>query len=131
MQLPRGSISTFQVGPFFFGGSKFGQLAKKAAAKDKESPADGVIVGIGKVDGRRVAVINYDFTVIRGSQGKINHVKTDHILKVALEQSIPIVFLLDGGRARAQDMELFPDLCPDLWHDQARVSGWVPMAAAG
>jgi acetyl-CoA carboxylase carboxyltransferase component len=52
------------------------------------------------VAARPVAVINYDFTVLGGSQGLINHAKTDHIHKIAAEQSIPIVFQLDGGGAR-------------------------------
>ena len=37
------------------------------------SVADGVIIGIGKVNGRRVALLNYDFTVFGGSQGALNH----------------------------------------------------------
>ena len=38
----------------------------------KEAPADGVITGYGKVDGRLVAVAAYDFTVMAGSMGMIN-----------------------------------------------------------
>jgi len=108
---------------------EFGQLAESANPTDKESPADGVITGIGKVNGRRVAIVNYDFTVMGGSQGDINHAKTDHIHKIALEQGIPIVNLLDGGGARAQDLDTFPYHFVEMWYDQVRMSGWVPMVA--
>ena len=75
---------------------EFGQLAQGARETGKESPADGVIIGVGKVDGRPVAVVKYDFTVMGGSQGEISHTKTDHINKLALEQGIPVVYLLDA-----------------------------------
>jgi acetyl-CoA carboxylase carboxyltransferase component len=106
---------------------EFGQLAQAAGMTSKESPADGVIIGIGRIDGRRVALVNYDFTVMGGTQGKISHVKVDHIQKLAMEQGIPVVYLLDGGGARAQEVDLFLTRDPEIWYDQARTSGWVPM----
>ena len=111
---------------------EFGQLAQAINIRDKETPADGVIIGIGKVNGRRVALLNYDFTVFGGSQGALNHAKTDHIHKIALEQSIPIVYLLDGGGARAQDIGAHGVgyHAPEMWLDQVRMSGWLPMIAA-
>lgn len=109
---------------------ELGQLAEATNVPDKESPADGVITGIGKVDGRPVAVVNYDFTVMGGSQGRINHSKTDHIHKIAMEQSIPMVYLLDGGGARAQDLSTSGYGAAEMWYDQVRMSGWVPMVAA-
>lgn len=108
---------------------EFGQLARAKGVRDKESPADGVIVGVGLVRGRRVAVISYDITVMGGSQGQISHCKTDHIHKIALEQGIPIVSFLEGGGARAQDLDSYPYHFVDMWYDQVRMSGWVPMAA--
>jgi len=109
---------------------EFGQLAEAPNVPDKETPADGVIIGIGKVDGRPVALVNYDFTVLGGSQSELNHAKTDHIHKIAMEQAIPIVYLLDGGGFRAQDMDVFGYFFPEMWYDQVRLSGWVPMAGA-
>jgi len=116
----------FDPGTFF----EYGQLAEAPNIPDKETPADGVIIGIGKVDGQPVAVINYDFTVLGGSQGAVNHAKTDHIHKIAMEQAIPIVYLLDGGGARAQDLDAFGYFYPEMWYDQIRLSGWVPMVGA-
>lgn len=108
---------------------EFGQLAEAVNVPDKESPADGVIIGIGEIDGRRTAIVNYDFTVMGGSQGEVNHAKTDHIHKIAIEQAIPVVYLLDGGGARAQDLDSFRYYYPEMWYDQVRMSGWVPMVA--
>jgi acetyl-CoA carboxylase carboxyltransferase component len=108
---------------------EFGQLAAASRAMGKESPADGVIVGIGKVDNRPVALINYDFTVMGGTQGRTSHLKTDHLQRKAMDQGIPIVYLLDGGGARAQEADLFVDHDPSIWYEQARTSGWVPMIA--
>jgi acetyl-CoA carboxylase carboxyltransferase component len=116
----------FDPGTFF----EYGQLAEASNVPDKETPADGVIIGIGQVNGRPVAVVNYDFTVLGGSQGLINHAKTDHIHKIASEQSIPIVYLLDGGGARAQDLDAFGYFFPEMWYDQVRLSGWIPMVGA-
>ena len=108
---------------------EIGQLAEAANRTEKESPADGVIVGLGNVGGRKIAIISYDFTVMGGSQGNISHCKTDHIHKIALEQGIPIVSLLDGGGARAQDLDAYPYHFIEMWYDQVRMSGWVPMIA--
>src|SRR4051794_21048330 len=41
----------------------------QAAMAGREAPADGVITGYGKVDGRMVAVCAYDFTVMAGGVG--------------------------------------------------------------
>jgi len=108
---------------------EFGQLAEASNVPDKETPADGAIIGIGLVNGRRVAVVNYDFTVLGGSQSVINHAKTDHLHKMVMEQNIPVVYLLEGGGARAQDLDKFT-AAAEMFYDQGRLSGWVPMAAA-
>src|SRR5438128_3851355 len=45
----------------------------------KEAPADGVITGYGKVDGRMVAVAAYDFTVMAGSMGMTGEMKVSRL----------------------------------------------------
>src|ERR671914_3035888 len=45
------------------------------AMEGKEAPADGVVTGYGKVDGRLVAVAAYDFTVMAGSMGMTGELK--------------------------------------------------------
>src|SRR5688572_4530168 len=46
-----------------------------AEMKDKYTPADGVVTGYGKVNGRLIAVAAYDFTVMGGSIGYVNEKK--------------------------------------------------------
>src|SRR4051794_16091930 len=50
----------------------------------KEAPADGVITGYGRVDGRMVAVAAYDFTVMAGSMGMTGEMKVARLRELAL-----------------------------------------------
>src|SRR5437868_15276885 len=49
--------------------------SSQRAMEGKEAPADGVITGYSKVDGRLVAVCAYDFTVMAGSMGMTGELK--------------------------------------------------------
>ena len=57
--------------------------------KGRETPADGVVTGFGKVDGRSAAVIAYDFTVMAGSMGRIAEVKCNRAREIALSKRMP------------------------------------------
>src|SRR5437763_8381127 len=57
--------------------------------------ADGMVAGIGQVDGRRVAVMAYDFTVMAGSMGGVGEHKTARMRELAQRQRIPMIWLLD------------------------------------
>ena len=48
------------------------------------APADGVVTGYGKVDGRLVAVCAYDFTVMAGSMGMTGEMKVARLRELAL-----------------------------------------------
>ena len=52
--------------------------------EDREAPADGVITGYGRVDGRMVAVCAYDFTVMAGSMGTTGELKVARLRELAL-----------------------------------------------
>ena len=54
------------------------------ALEGKDAPADGVITGYGKVDGRLVAVAAYDFTVMAGSMGMTGEIKVARLRELAL-----------------------------------------------
>ncbi len=109
---------------------EYGQLTShvsQAAQQTAEvTPADGVVSGIGKIDGRFAAVIGEDFTVKGGSHGVINARKKLHLLQMARRERIPLVWLLDGAGARGQ--ELMNDGLPDVTHflELARMSGTAP-----
>ena len=61
----------------------------------REAPADGVITGYGKVDGRLVALAAYDFTVMAGSMGMTGEIKVARMRELALTKRMPMVWLLD------------------------------------
>ncbi len=90
------------------------------------TPADGVVMGFGKIDGRMVCVIGEDFTVMGGSHGVVNARKKLHAIQMATRERVPLIWLLDGAGARGQ--ELMNDGLPDVTHflDLARLSGTAP-----
>lgn len=77
-----------------------------------KTPADGLITGIGAVNGSlvgeqkaRCLVMAYDYTVLAGTQGFFNHKKMDRMLKLAHEQSLPLIFFAEGGGGRPGDID--------------------------
>src|SRR5688572_17981502 len=93
--------------------------------------ADGMVAGIGEIDGRRVAVCAYDFTVMAGSMGAVGEHKTARMRELALRQRIPIVWLLDsaGARIQATSGSTFAS-AGALFREQVVLSGVVPQVAA-
>ena len=93
--------------------------------------ADGMVAGVGEVDGRRVAVCAYDFTVMAGSMGAVGEHKTARMRELALRQRIPLVWLLDsaGARIQATSGSTFAG-AGALFREQVTLSGVVPMVAA-
>jgi methylmalonyl-CoA decarboxylase subunit alpha len=97
----------------------------------KVTPADGCLTGIGMVDGRRVALIAYDFTVMAGSIGMVGEMKATRMRELALRERIPIVWLIDSAGARIQEAtgSMFART-GDLFREQVHMSGVVPQVAA-
>ncbi|HEX9774263.1 MAG TPA: acyl-CoA carboxylase subunit beta [Actinomycetota bacterium] len=97
----------------------------------KFTPADGVVTGVGEIDGRRVAMIAYDFTVMAGSMGMVGELKSSRIREIALRERIPIVWLIDSAGARIQEAagSQFART-GDLFREQVTMSGVVPQVAA-
>jgi acetyl-CoA carboxylase carboxyltransferase component len=101
------------------------------AMDGKEAPADGVITGYGKVDGRLCAVAAYDFTVMAGSMGMTGELKVARLRELALTQRIPMIWLLDSAGARIQEAvgSLFAGT-GHLFREEVVMSGVVPQVAA-
>jgi acetyl-CoA carboxylase carboxyltransferase component len=97
----------------------------------KDAPADGVITGYGKVDGRLVAVAAYDFTVMAGSMGMTGEVKVARLRELALTKRMPFVWLLDSAGARVQEAvgSLFAG-SGHLFREEVVASGVIPQVAA-
>jgi acetyl-CoA carboxylase carboxyltransferase component len=121
----------FDAGSF----RELGLLAHHQSAspqmQGKETPADGCVTGIGRIEGRRVAVIAYDFTVMAGSIGMIGELKATRMRELALRERIPLVWLIDSAGARIQEAagSMFART-GDLFREQVVMSGVVPQVAA-
>jgi methylmalonyl-CoA decarboxylase subunit alpha len=97
----------------------------------REAPADGVITGYGRVDGRLVAVCAYDFTVMAGSMGTTGEIKVARLRELALTKRMPFVWLLDSAGARIQEAvgSLFAGT-GHLFREEVIASGVIPQVAA-
>jgi acetyl-CoA carboxylase carboxyltransferase component len=92
-------------------------------------PADGVITGIGRVDGRDVAVMANDSTVKAGSWGARTVEKIVRIQEMAGRYRIPMVYLVDSAGARITDqIEMFPGRrhAGRIFYNEVNLSGFVP-----
>jgi acetyl-CoA carboxylase carboxyltransferase component len=105
--------------------------SRSPGMQGKSTPADGVVCGIGEVNGRKVAVIAYDFTVMGGSMGTVTELKASRLRELALRQRIPLVWLVDSAGARIQEAtgSMFART-GDLFREQVVMSGVVPQVAA-
>ncbi len=100
-----------------------------ANCADGTLPADGVVTGTAKVEGRLVAFIANDSTVKAGSWGKRTVEKMVRIQEVAEQHQCPLVYLIDSAGARITDqIEMFPGRrgAGRIFHNQIRLSGQVP-----
>jgi methylmalonyl-CoA decarboxylase subunit alpha len=104
-----------------------GLLANALAADDL--PADGVVTGIGRIDGRPVCVMANDPTVKAGSWGARTVEKIVRVTEHALATSCPVFWLVDSAGARITDqVQLFPGRrgAGRIFYNQVRLSGKVP-----
>ncbi|MFU8866077.1 MAG: carboxyl transferase domain-containing protein [Rhodobacterales bacterium] len=99
---------------------------------DRPAPADGVVTGSCRIDGRTVYILSQDFTVIGGSAGHVGDAKMIRLAQLARDHGSPLVMLLDGGGHRIQDGQSSHAYASGttLFQEFARLSGWVPIVAA-
>ena len=72
----------------------------------QNTPADGMVTGLGRVNGMQIVALSYDATVLAGTQGIRNHQKTDRMLGVALQNKLPVVLFAEGGGGRPGDVDM-------------------------
>jgi methylmalonyl-CoA decarboxylase subunit alpha len=92
-------------------------------------PADGVVTGVGTIDGRPVAVVANDPTVKAGSWGARTVEKIIRLIELARRHGHPIVYLVDSAGARITDqVQLFPGRrgAGKIFFNQVQASGRVP-----
>lgn len=68
--------------------------------------ADGIITGIGQVNGKATALVVNDYSVLAGTQGFFHHQKLDRILKIANERQLPVIMFTEGGGGRPGDTDV-------------------------
>ena len=111
--------------------------AQRARRSEEEliatTPADGIVTGIGRItsvpaEDTRCAVLAYDYTVLAGTQGYLNHKKTDRLLEIAEQQRLPVVLFAEGGGGRPGDTDttVASGLDVPTFATMGRLSGLVP-----
>src|SRR3954464_10788935 len=96
-------------------------------------PADGVITGTAKIDGRDVCLMANDSTVKAGSWGARTVEKIIRIIERAYQYGVPMVYLVDSAGARITDqVDLFPGRrgAGKIFHTQVKASGSIPQVCA-
>ncbi|MCB0914558.1 MAG: acyl-CoA carboxylase subunit beta [Actinobacteria bacterium] len=107
-----------------------GQLANALA---EGLPADGVITGTARIDGRTVALMANDSTVKAGSWGARTVEKIIRIIERAYQLGVPMLWLVDSAGARITDqVDLFPGRrgAGNIFYNQVRASGSIPQVCA-
>ncbi|QTI69060.1 acyl-CoA carboxylase subunit beta [Gordonia polyisoprenivorans] len=83
---------------------EFGALVTPGGSLDSgDLLGDGVVTGIGYIDGRPAAIAAFDFTVLGGSNGEVGMSKIERCAARCLHDRIPLVLLCDGGGHRIQE----------------------------
>ncbi len=92
-------------------------------------PADGVVTGLARVDGRPVAIMANDSTVKAGSWGWRTVEKIIRIQETAKKRLCPLLYLVDSAGARITDqIQMFPGRrgAGRIFYNQVRLSGVIP-----
>jgi acetyl-CoA carboxylase carboxyltransferase component len=91
---------------------EYGPLAVAAQRRRRDlddlirnTPADGLVGGVARIDGHPVVVASYDYMVLAGTQGYQNHRKKDRLFALAERQRLPLVLLAEGGGGRPGDVD--------------------------
>lgn len=127
----------FDDGAWFEVGAHGTQMGLAAGPDGSDKPpADAVITGFGKVDGRMVCCAAYDFTVKGGSIGYTGEEKVTRLRQMSLRGRWPMIWLVDSGGARIDPGSSHPDMISlfagsgHLFREQVVMSGVVPQVAA-
>src|SRR5205823_8811928 len=95
----------------------------------ERTPADGLVGGVGTVDGHPTIAMSYDYTVLAGTQGLWNHQKKDRLFELAARMQLPVVIFTEGGGGRPGDTDGSGVAGLDClaFNLFARLSGLVPL----
>ncbi len=124
--------SFVEYGPLVFAAQERRRPREELIAR---TPADGLVGGLGTIDGRPCVAVSYDYMVLAGTQGARGHQKKDRLFEVARRQRLPVVLFAEGGGGRPGDVDvpLVAGLDCRAFEFFAQLSGDVPLVgvAAG
>jgi acetyl-CoA carboxylase carboxyltransferase component len=115
-----------EYGPLLFAAQEQRRPREELIAR---TPADGLVAGVGDVDGRPCVAMSYDYTVLAGTQGMRNHLKKDRLFDVAERRRLPLVLFAEGGGGRPGDVDMPTVAGLDCRAFQlfAHLSGLIPL----
>jgi methylmalonyl-CoA carboxyltransferase large subunit len=92
----------------------------------KDLPADGVVTGCAKIDGRLIHLASQDFTVGGGAAGELHSRKIAEMMQLSLKTGSPFVFINDSGGARVQEGIDSLSGYGKVFYNNVMLSGTVP-----
>ncbi len=115
-----------EYGPLLFAAQEQRRSREELIAR---TPADGLVAGVGEIDGRGCVAMSYDYTVLAGTQGMRNHAKKDRLFELAERRRLPVVLFAEGGGGRPGDvdMPIVAGLDCRAFSLFAQLSGLVPL----
>jgi acetyl-CoA carboxylase carboxyltransferase component len=115
-----------EYGPLVFAAQERRRSREELIAR---TPADGLVGGIGEIDGQRCVAMSYDYTVLAGTQGMRGHQKKDRLFELAERSRLPVVLFAEGGGGRPGDVDapIVAGLDCRAFNLFARLSGLVPL----
>ena len=118
--------SFVEYGPLVFAAQERRRSREELIAR---TPADGLVGGIGEIDGQRCVAMSYDYTVLAGTQGMRGHQKKDRLFELAERRRLPVVLFAEGGGGRPGDVDvpMVAGLDCRAFNLFARLSGLVPL----
>lgn len=96
----------------------------------KEIPADGVITGFGKVNGRTVFAASQDFTSAGGTLGEMHAKKIWKVMDMAIAAQKPFIAINDSGGARIQEGVPSLEGYGGIFYRNTIASGYIPQITA-
>jgi acetyl-CoA carboxylase carboxyltransferase component len=120
-------VGTFvEYGPLVFAAQERRRSREELIER---TPADGLIGGVGEIDGQRCVAMSYDYTVLAGTQGMRGHQKKDRLFELAERSRLPVVLFAEGGGGRPGDVDapIVAGLDCRAFNLFARLSGLVPL----
>lgn len=120
----------FDKGSFSEIGSMVESRVSDLGMDEKRQAGDGVITGVGTVNGALVYVSSEDFTVMGGTLGEYHAMKICRVMDMALQMRAPFVSINDSGGARIEEGILALNGYGQIFYRHTKASGVIPQIAA-